>query len=86
MLVAMNCGTGHGIVHFAKHYNKSGQFGTLMGTTFVVTIVSSAIVACIALTLLTPFFWSILYRQEVYWLVGFTLFMAQNQCQAVKKV
>lgn len=73
MLVAMNCGTEHSIVRFAKHYEKNIQLDSLMGTTFLVTLSSSLVVACVCLTLLIPFFERVLHRQEVYVLIGFTL-------------
>ncbi|MHC5141290.1 MAG: lipopolysaccharide biosynthesis protein, partial [Planctomycetota bacterium] len=82
MLVAMNCGTEHSIVRFAKHYEKNSQLSSLMGTTFVISLIASIIVACICLTLLLPFFQAILHRQEVYWLIGYTLVSAffQSMC------
>jgi O-antigen/teichoic acid export membrane protein len=73
MLVAMNCGAEHSVVRFAKHYEKTGDLDSLMGTTFVISIVSSLIFACICLTLLVPFFQLVLHRQDVYLLIGFTL-------------
>ena len=82
MLVAMNCGTEHSVVRFAKHYEKNSQLSSLMGTTFVISLIASIIVACICLTLLLPFFQAILHRQEVYWLIGYTLVSAffQSMC------
>ena len=82
MLVAMNCGAEHAVVRFAKHYDKNGQLSSLMGTSFVISFISSVIVACVTLTLLIPFFQSILHRQGVYLLVAFTLSSAffQSMC------
>ena len=82
MLVAMNCGTEHSVVRFAKHYDKNGQLCSLMGTTFVISLIASVIVVCISLTLLVPFFQTILHRQDVYWLIAFTLASAffQSLC------
>lgn len=79
MLVAMNCGAEHSIVRFSKHYEKNGQLDSLMGTTFVVSILSSLIVACICLTLLIPFFQLVLHRKDVYLLIAFTLSSALFQ-------
>jgi O-antigen/teichoic acid export membrane protein len=82
MLVAMNCGAEHSVVRFARHYDKNGQLSSLMGTTFVISSISSVIVACVSLTLLIPFFQTILHRQEVYLLVAFILSSAffQSLC------
>lgn len=73
MLVAMNCGTEHSIVRYAKQYEKSGQLDSLMGTSFVVSVTSTVVVACVCLTLLIPFFERVLCRQEVFVLIGLTL-------------
>lgn len=85
MLVAMNCGAEHSIVRFAKHYGKNGQIDSLMGTSFVISLMASVIVACVTLTLLIPFFQNILHREEIYWLVGFTLSSAffQSLCDSL---
>ena len=66
MLVAMNCGTEHSVVRFAKHYDKNGQLCSLMGTTFVISLIASVIVVCISLTLLVPFFQTIPKFLEVF--------------------
>jgi O-antigen/teichoic acid export membrane protein len=79
MLVAMNCGTEHSVVRFAKHYEKNGQLNCLMGTTFVLSLISSLVVFCVCLTLLIPFFQLVLHRQDVYWLIVFTLSSALFQ-------
>lgn len=73
MFVLMNCGTEHSIVRFARHYEKNNQLDSLMGTTFLVNLSSSVVVACVCLTLLIPFFKLVLHRREVYVLIGFTL-------------
>lgn len=71
--VAMNCGTEHGIIRFAGHYEKHNQIDALMGTTALISLISSLIVACVCLTLLVPFFRLVLHRQDVYLLIGFTV-------------
>ena len=85
MLAAMNCGAEHSIVRFAKHYEKNGQLCSLMGTTFVISFISSVIVVCISLTLLIPFFKVILHRQDVYLLITLTLSSAffQSMCNCL---
>jgi O-antigen/teichoic acid export membrane protein len=85
MLTAMNCGAEHSIVRFAKHYEKNGQLCSLMGTTFVISFITSVIVFCISLTLLIPFFKIILHRQEVYLLITLTLSSAffQSMCNCL---
>lgn len=79
MVAAMNCGTEHSIVRFAKHYEKNGQLNVLMGTTFLLSIIASLIAACIVLTLLVPFFRVVLHRQDVTALVVLTLFSSLFQ-------
>ncbi|MDH4202745.1 MAG: oligosaccharide flippase family protein [Phycisphaerae bacterium] len=79
MLVVMNCGTEHSVVRFAKHYEENGQLNCLMGTTFVVSLISSLIVFCVCLTLLIPFFRLVLHHQDVYLLIVFTLSSALFQ-------
>jgi O-antigen/teichoic acid export membrane protein len=79
MMASMNCGTEHSIVRFAKHYEKNGQLNVLMGTTFLISMISSLIVACIVLTLLIPFFRVVLHRQDVTVLVVLTLLSALFQ-------
>ncbi|MHC4986975.1 MAG: lipopolysaccharide biosynthesis protein [Planctomycetota bacterium] len=79
MIAGMNCGTEHSIVRFAKHYEKNGLLNDLMGTAFLVSILSSLIVACIVLTLLLPFFQHVLHRQNATVLIILTLLCALFQ-------
>jgi O-antigen/teichoic acid export membrane protein len=79
MIATMNCGTEHGVVRFAKHYEKNGQLDALLGTTFVVSLISSLLVFCICLTLLIPFFQHVLHRQDVTVLIILTLLGALFQ-------
>lgn len=82
MLVTMNSGTEHSIIRFAKHYEKNGQLDGLMGTTFLISLVSSLIVCCVCLTVLIPFFQLVLHRKDIYELMTFTLCSAvfQSMC------
>jgi len=79
MLVAMNCGTEHCVVRFAEHCQKTDRLNSLMGTSFCISMVSSFAVSCICLTLLIHFFQHVLHREDVYWLVTFTLCSALFQ-------
>ena len=85
MSAAMNCGTEHSIVRFAKHYEKNGQLNALMGTTFLISMISSLLAGCLVLTLLLPFFQHVLHRQDVVVLVALTLLSSlfQSLCDSL---
>ncbi len=70
MMVGMNLGMEHCLVRFAKECEKNNLLNLLLGTSCFISLVSAALVSCMSLTLLIPFFQSVLHTNQVYMLAG----------------
>jgi len=70
MLKVMNCGMWPGLVRFAKTCEKDNRISELLGTSCTVNVLGGLAVTGVSLTLLIPFFRSVLHSQDVYAYIG----------------
>jgi O-antigen/teichoic acid export membrane protein len=85
MLAIMNCGMEHALVRFADEYDRKKLLGGLIGTSCLINAAAGAVLTAAVLTLLAPFFRSILHVRQVHTLMALTcaVSLLQSLCDHI---
>lgn len=84
MIVFVGLGSRSAFIRFASEYDSENLMGELLGSSILINIAGGAIVTCISLVFLLPFFRNVLHTEQVIEYIGLACFVAMAQSLSIQ--